>query len=524
VCSNAIIVLQKGPVFLKDCTFSCNATTLYTGEPEAASLTKIQDNNESTTEDYNYDESEANPGVNNEAELDFPTTTTTTTAVPVSSRKTNSGIVLSPHMCYKNSEDVTVCEVYTKYSKNVQFNVGLKPTITRAIDNETEDDICTYPVADYFHCRMPEEIVKDLRATEDPNCRPMVLCAIHDPYNVNNTDSLLKKSECGYNNISFWLYLVIRSIADIFPAAAVALLSTAVVIATRETSTGRGDIGKQLAAGALGFAIFAPIIGGCADGNVRDAMICFTVLMLLAILILLFDNNMPLSPPEWWWHTRCGLLALPMSSVRKYQNEIIALGVVLFILGILWNAIDAYLPWNAATMAGSSNLIIGLTLTMGAIPAASLFTFAEKVVDYCNHSNILILCFVSYIIHYVALANITDAGILLVFEILEIFTLHLMWITAILYLRHLVPRKFTACGQALPVIAHFCLGRCFGALIGRFAYTLYPDNVKYPDNHGPVYAGFAIAAAIIAALYFVAYHFYLKPYCGAHPQLPFSYS
>jgi hypothetical protein len=70
VCSNAIIVLQKGPVFLKDCTFSCNATTLYTGEPEAASLTKIQDNNESTTEDYNYDESEANPGVNNEAELD----------------------------------------------------------------------------------------------------------------------------------------------------------------------------------------------------------------------------------------------------------------------------------------------------------------------------------------------------------------------------------------------------------------------------------------------------------------------
>jgi hypothetical protein len=70
-------VLQKGPVFLKDCTFSCNATTLYTGEPEAASLTKIQDNNESTTEDYNYDESEANPGVNNEAELDVLNTLAT---------------------------------------------------------------------------------------------------------------------------------------------------------------------------------------------------------------------------------------------------------------------------------------------------------------------------------------------------------------------------------------------------------------------------------------------------------------
>lgn len=134
---------------------------------------------------------------------------------------------------------------------------------------------------------MPQEIVKELKANEDPYCQPIVLCAIHEPF---NSHSLLKTSECGYNAMSFWLYLVIRSIADIFPAAAVALLSTAVVIATRETSTGRGDIGKQLAAGALGFAIFAPIIGGCANGNLRDALICFTVLLILAILILLFDK------------------------------------------------------------------------------------------------------------------------------------------------------------------------------------------------------------------------------------------
>lgn len=54
---------------------------------------------------------------------------------------------------------------------------------------------------------------------------------------------------------------------------------------------------------------------------------------------------MPLSPPEWWWHTRCGLLALPMSSVRKYGFETAALGVVLFLLGVCWNAIDTFLPW-----------------------------------------------------------------------------------------------------------------------------------------------------------------------------------
>lgn len=43
-------------------------------------------------------------------------------------------------------------------------------------------------------------------------------------------------------------------------------------------------------------------------------------------------------------------------------------------------------------------------------------------------------------------------------EALEVFTLGIMWVTAILYLRHLVPRHLTVTAQALPVIAHFCVG------------------------------------------------------------------
>lgn len=54
---------------------------------------------------------------------------------------------------------------------------------------------------------------------------------------------------------------------------------------------------------------------------------------------------MPLSPPEWWWHTRCGLLALPMSSVKNYGLEIGALTVILTLLGIFWSALDSYMPW-----------------------------------------------------------------------------------------------------------------------------------------------------------------------------------
>lgn len=52
----------------------------------------------------------------------------------------------------------------------------------------------------------------------------------------------------------------------------------------------------------------------------------------------------------------------------------------------------------------------------------------------------------------------TDYSWIAVCEALEVFTLSLVWVTAMLYFRHLVPRKYTATGQALPVIAHFCIG------------------------------------------------------------------
>ncbi|KAF7287260.1 hypothetical protein GWI33_002076 [Rhynchophorus ferrugineus] len=483
----------KGAVFVKNCIFSCNATSAYRGESKEPKVEEVS----SEYSDGDYEATE--PTIANEPEGFAP-----------NANSDNVFPELYPHMCYKNISGDTVCEVYTDYSWPIRFNLGLRPSDN--VGNESEDT-CKYPFDEYFHCRIPpikSQLIKEESGDED--CNPVILCEIHDPY--NSTDSLLKRSQCGYDNISFWLYLFIKSLADTFLAAAVALIGTAVVIATRETSTGRGDIGKQFAVGALGFAIFAPIIGGCADGKFLEAMICFTVLMVIAVIVVLVDEKMPLSPPEWWWHTSCGLLALPMSAVRKYGLETVALGIILFLLGIFWNTIDTYLPWHIVKMQEGEPLVIGLTVTIGALPAVVFLYYAEKIVDYCGHSNILIFCFVNYICHHLTLISVENAKLLLLCEFLEVFTLHIMYVTAILYLRHLVPRKFTACGQALPVIAHFCLGRCFGALLGSLAYD------EYPYNFNRVHQGFTVAAAIVALLYYITYHFYLKPKCGAPLHTP----
>lgn len=103
--------------------------------------------------------------------------------------------------------------------------------------------------------------------------------------------------------VTYWSYLLIRSIADIFPVSIIVLLNTAVIIATRETSTGRSEIGRQLAWGALAWGIFPLILGAVGiHGDIYVPSIVCAVLWIIAAIILLINTSIPLSPPEWFVH------------------------------------------------------------------------------------------------------------------------------------------------------------------------------------------------------------------------------
>jgi hypothetical protein len=47
-----------------------------------------------------------------------------------------------------------------------------------------------------------------------------------------------------------------------------------------------------------------------------------------------------------------------------------------------------------------SELLLCLTLTAGALPAVPVMWFSEQVVNYCGHSNLLIIAFIFYIVRY----------------------------------------------------------------------------------------------------------------------------
>lgn len=137
----------------------------------------------------------------------------------------------------------------------------------------------------------------------------------------------------------------IRIIADLFPVSIITLLNTAIIIATRETSTGRADVGRQLAWGALGWFLFVLILAVFGvHGSLKLPVGLCIVAWITAAIILLTQKKMPFSPPEWWWHTKSGMMAIPLSAIRKYGLEIVALTVVAVILGAFWSVIDTYQP------------------------------------------------------------------------------------------------------------------------------------------------------------------------------------
>ncbi|CAG4964486.1 unnamed protein product [Parnassius apollo] len=471
----------------------------------------------------------------------FSTTSTTTTLRPMYNSVANATATIEtvtddgdegadfelnpPHLCTDGR-----CLVYMQHAARLRLPLSLTAPPPRArnftdnndysddnANNATLDNWCSYRSP--FQCLVPADRLAGINTIDRP-CRPAVRCQVLDPY--DEPDGVLADAECrliiGDPAYTFWSYFVLRCIADIWPTAGLALLGAACVIATRETSLGRGDVGRQLAVGTIGLAIFPPLAGFAAeqmpDTPYLVPFLMHALFMLIGALILLIDGGMPLSPPEWWWHTAGGALAVPLSAVRRYGAETAALCAVLVLLGALWSAIDAYLPWTVMELDGTL-VRVGATLSAGALPALAALWWAEALVDYVGHSNLFITAFIFYCLRYTGLAFSTSFAWIIVCELLEVFTLSLVWVTAILYFRHLVPRKYTITGQALPVIAHFCIGRCIGAIVGGLVGLGTPLA-----GARDVYRGLGGSALAVAGVYLALYHLVLAPRCAAPTAAP----
>jgi fucose permease len=133
--------------------------------------------------------------------------------------------------------------------------------------------------------------------------------------------------------VTFWSYLMARSLADIFPVAALPLANTLVVI---QATTHSSDVGRELSFGALGAAIFPPLMGLLVHLDVSPwpstpsalPILVFALLSLLATFALMWVKFSSV-----WCSRRMELGGRPSSKV-SHPGEALALLFVLLLLGI----------------------------------------------------------------------------------------------------------------------------------------------------------------------------------------------
>lgn len=239
-------------------------------------------------------------------------------------------------------------------------------------------------------------------------------------------------------------------------------------------------------------------------------------------------RKLPLTPSDWWWHTKCGMLAIPMSALKRYKWVIASIALTAFILGGLWHVQEAFrhifsmdiieYAITEATYWRSKTFVY----VIGALLAIPLIWNGEKVVDCLGHSNIFILAFVSFAMRFAGLYFDNESHWDTAYEVLEPISFYLAWLALLLFIRHLVPKKFLALGQGLLVILFFALGRALGFFFG-VSVASEPKHFKTSkisvetarelqnidlNNIHSVAASIACAAAII---YFIVYHLILLP-------------
>lgn len=123
-------------------------------------------------------------------------------------------------------------------------------------------------------------------------CSPAIECLIEDAHEVG---SILEETKIiVLQQVPHESYYPLRIIAEIFPIIIHMLLNISIVIATRETSIGRGNIGHQCAFYPIGVLAFASILGLVNHAVTIDQfiipMVTFCVTMFVCAIIVLFSG------------------------------------------------------------------------------------------------------------------------------------------------------------------------------------------------------------------------------------------
>lgn len=353
------------------------------------------------------------------------------------------------------------------YSSHKNFTNDIRLRISSAC-RRIDKTGCSYDVHEMWN----PESEEDLSCPKvNSSCR--LICPVRLEDNNLSSEKQCEKTY-GNHTLTFWLYLVLRVIASAFLSSCLSLLDATTLVMLKEHD---GEYGKQRMWSILATAVFPPIAGVLVDyaslikgyNDYSPTFYTFDVLILCTVLLTWrLDLHI-----KWESDTK---IKDVLKLLKKLEVNMLLLAIL--VLGTMWGFIETFLYWYLLDL-GSPKYLLGLTLTVGSGVSVPVMYTAEKIVKKVGHANVLSgACFI-YCLRYLGYSFIYNAWWALVFELMEVFTIHLMWVAAITYGAALSSESVLATVQGTICGVHYGMGRGLGSFIGgtlmshfgaRFAY------------------------------------------------------
>lgn len=303
--------------------------------------------------------------------------------------------------------------------------------------------------------------------------------------------------------VTFWLYLIIRIFHQVAVGLTYVLLDTTTIVLAEQH---KSSYGRQRFWAILATGVFSPICGLIIDNmsykfdefgvKINDYSPAFHFFNVLTAFTFVKASmiNVEISalPTNVWTNVR---------PLLKSANVWIFLFSV-FIMGSCWGFLESFLFIHLAKL-GAPNYLLGLTVTVGAFIGLPFLFGSEWFINKIGAVQLLLVALTVYFIRLVGYSLLDNPWWCIPYELMEAFTLHLMWVATVRLAYQIAPPGMLATLQAVVGGLNFGVGRGFGSLVGGGVIVIYGERIAFRV--------IGCLALITAILYGVLHFFFLPP-------------
>jgi len=295
-------------------------------------------------------------------------------------------------------------------------------------------------------------------------------CGLHCLVNIPR-NTLCNNTHAGvvYDpSLTFWTYLVVRTVLGVLTAASLMMFEGAVMATVQEMG---GDYGIQRFVGNFGAIVFAPLGGYIIDitsqpkdeinnvmGRSSYSAVIYVYLglkLIAALMILMIQLDF--KPPG-------ERILSNIRGIVRNAEVMVFLGMMMF-AGTFWGFIEAFLFWYLDDL-GASHFLMGWTVAVGMVTSLPFLVFSGPITDVIGHMNVIIVGMLAYTARMLGYSFITDPTYVYPFEALEGLTMALMMTSAVTYVAKISSANTIASVMGLMGALFFGLGKGSGSLLG----------------------------------------------------------